>query len=100
MRLAGVKSHPYPRRDSLVPIMRCNRTLPRHGRQDRIFGTAERDTERIALCVDFSAVMYRERGTKEPPMLGEEVRVAISEPLDHLRRTIEVGEEKGHRAAR
>jgi hypothetical protein len=73
-------------------------TLRRDGGRDRIFDAAERDTKSVALRVHFPAVIYRELGPKEPPMLGEHVRIARSEPLDHLRRTIDVGEEEGDRA--
>ena len=56
--------------------------------------------ERIALGVDLDAVVPRERVAEHPAVLGEDVRVAVTELLEQARRALDVGEEKRDRAAR
>ena len=60
----------------------------------RVMCVAEGDEERIALRIDLGAAMLGKRGPKQGAMLGKHRAVALLQPLDQLRRAIDVGEEK------
>jgi hypothetical protein len=50
--------------------------------------------ERVALGVDLDAVVPRESVAEHPAVLGEDVRVAVTELLEQARRALDVGEEE------
>jgi hypothetical protein len=60
----------------------------------------ERDEERVTLRVHLDPVVARERLPQEPPMLREQLRVAVAMLLKQPRRALDVGEEKRDGPAR
>ena len=74
-RLTGMDSHPYPE------WALGQGPLPLARRLESITGPRERVEERVALRVDLHSAPLRERGTKDASMLGECVRVPLTEGL-------------------
>ena len=59
MGLAGVQPRPHPRRDAIVPALRCNCTLRCNRPQDRISDAPEHDKERVSLRVNLGTALSR-----------------------------------------
>ena len=87
-RLAGVDPDPDLRRGVNESTLRLG------GRGNGIARTAERDEERVALCVDLDAVVSSERVAQQPAMRGEQLLVCVAEPAREQGRPLDVGEEK------
>ena len=70
------------------------------GGEHRILRACKRDEEGVALRVDLVAAVRRERGAKQPSVVGEHVGVAVAKLLDEPRRALDVGEEEGDGSGR
>ncbi len=93
-RLAGVDPDPNPHGSAVERgLAFCSRG---HG----VGRAREGYEERIALGVDLDAVVPRERVAEHPAVLGEDVRVAVTDLLEQARRPFDVGEEERDRPAR
>ena len=57
------------------------RTLRLDGRGRGVAGTREGEEERVALHVDLDTAVRAERLAHDAPVLGDQLRVALSEPL-------------------
>jgi hypothetical protein len=71
------------------------------GGVDRLGSRRERVKEGVPLCVDLHAAVPGERPPQQPPVLGERLLVRLRAQLvQQARRTLDVGEQEGDRAAR
>ena len=93
-RLTRVDADPHSHRPSF------ERGLTVSGRGHRIGGACEGVEEGVALGVHLDAAVPRERISELPPVLGEHIRVALTELVQQSCRPLDVGEEKRHRSAR
>ena len=75
--------------------MRRERALAVDRRIHGLVRTSEGKEKRVALVVDFLAPVILRGRAKDPPMLGKEVAVPCTEPLQELRRSLYVSEEQG-----
>ncbi len=78
----------------------CQRYLGLPSSGDRISGPRERDEERVSLGVHLDPAVARESLTQQPPMLGEQVRIALPMLVQESRRPLDVREEQRDRPAR
>ena len=69
------------------------------GRGDGVARAREREEEGVALRVDLDAAVLREALAHQPPVVGEDVGVAVAELLQQARRALDVGEDEGDGAA-
>ena len=94
LRLAGVDADANAdraRREAGLDLLRCRHCIR---------GTGERAEERVALGVDLDTAMLSESAAHELAVLGECVRVRVSQLVEQLRRAFDVAEEKGDGAGR
>ncbi len=94
-RRSGVQAGTHPYRAGRERRGELARGLdrPRRGR--------EGEEERVALRVHLDAAVCRGRLADQPPVLGERRRIGLGAELVQQRgRALDVGEEKGDRAAR
>jgi hypothetical protein len=56
---------------------------------------SEHEEERVSLGVHLDAVARGEDPPDDAPMAGEDVGVALAEPLEQLGRALDVGEDEG-----
>ncbi len=56
----------------------------------------EGNEERVSLRVDLYDTMFSEAGSQQVAMGGKHYRVALLQPLDKLRRMVDIGKEKRH----
>ncbi len=88
--LTGMNSDPHAWRasgKSLLPLAR---------RLDSIAGPRERIEERVSLRIHLDAPALGERGAERTSMLGENVRVLVTEFVQEQRGALDVGEEEGN----
>jgi hypothetical protein len=85
--------------DRLVswPRVRHERQLHLDGRGGAGTRRGEHGEERVALGVDFLAVVRRQHPTEKPVVIRQDTRVRVSEPLKHRGGTLDVSEEEGER---
>ena len=81
------------------PRMLRQRPLSVDGSEHGVARVCECDEERITLGVDLVTVVRCERFAKDPLVLGQHRLIAVAQPLDELGRPLDIGEEKGDRAA-
>jgi hypothetical protein len=62
------------------------------GGRYRVAGAHKREEERVSLRVDLDAVVRCERVSHEPSMGGEDVAVAVGQPFEKDRRSLDVRE--------
>ena len=94
-RLGGVYAHSDTHVARLRPVVRRERALGVDGRIHGLVRASEGKEERVALVVDLLAAVILRGRAKDPPMLGKEVSVPCTQPLQELRRSLYVGEEQG-----
>ena len=100
-RFTGMQSHPHPQRCITRPDMLAKSPLRCDGRRHGISGAGKCHQEGIPLSVDFLAVPPGECGTKQAPMLHDDIRVtAVAEALEERGGPLDVGEEEGDRPGR
>ena len=93
-RLAGVDPDPNPYGSTVERgLAFCSRG---HG----VGRAREGYEERVALGVDLDAVVPRERFAEHPAVLGEDVRVVVTDLLEQASRPFDVGKEERDRPAR
>ena len=83
------QAHPHANR----PVGKRLLSLAR-GRK-RIARPREGDEECVSLRVYLDAAVRREGGPQRAPVLGQRLRVGVSELVQQLGRALDVGEEKG-----
>jgi hypothetical protein len=83
--------------DASWPRVRQERQLRLDGRSGAGTRRGEHGEERVALGVDFLAVMRRQRQAQEPVVMSQHIRVRVPEPLKHRGGTLDVSEEEGER---
>ena len=93
-RLAGVESH------TDLDHATGQRPLGLHRRRDGLRGPCEREEERVALGVDLCTSVGGDGFPDDATMLGQGVRVGVSEVAQQPRRTLDVGEQEGDLAGR
>ena len=75
-----------------VPALRLD------GSHGRVARTSEREEERVTLCVDLDAAVGAERLAHDPPVVGNQGGVGVPEPLEQLRRALDVAEHERDRS--
>jgi hypothetical protein len=98
--LAGVDADPHADVDTRGPTLGSERPLRAHRGGDRVARPRERDEERVTLGVDLATVVLVERRPQQALMLGEHLGVAVRQPRQQPRRTLDVTEEKRDGATR
>ena len=98
--LSRVDAHPNLHLGAVRPGMSGERTLRLDGGEDGALGGSERVEERVALGIDFVAVVLREGLTEQALVLGQHRGIAVAQPPDELGRALDVREHERHRAAR
>ena len=88
-RAAGVEAHPDPDRSGL----QCSSCIDRCIR--RAVRRSERDEERVPLGVHLDAAVRRECLAERTPVLGERLRVGLTELVQEAGRALDVREEEG-----
>jgi hypothetical protein len=71
-----------------------------HRGGDRVARPGEGDEERIAFGADLATAVLSERRAQQAPMVVEHVGVAVAQPPQQTRRTLDVGEQERDGAAR
>ena len=99
-RVTGVDPHPHSDRGPFRPCLFGQRALCSDGCLDGVLRAAERDEERVALRVDLLAARLLEGPAQEPAVRREHVAVGVAQLPEEDRRALDVGEQKGHGAAR
>ena len=99
-RLTGVNAHPHAHIDCPRPRMSRERLLRGPRGTDGVACLPERDEEAIALGIDFSTAVLRERRAEKPPMIRQNVGVTLAELLKQTCRPFDVREEEGNGARR
>ena len=92
--LAGVDAHTHSHGT------RRKRALCRVRRGDRVARSCERDEEGITLRVHLDAPVLGHSAAQRSPMLGEDLRIAITQLLECSRRPFDICEEEGHDTGR
>ncbi len=93
-RLAGVDADPH------AHGRLGQRRLRRDGREHGIASALEGTQERVALGVHLDAAVLGDGCADVLPVLGERLRVRRAERVEQARRSLDVGEQQRHRAAR
>ena len=94
-RLGGVYAHPDTYVARFRPLVRREGALRVDRRLRGLVRTPEGKEERVALVVDLLARVILRRRPKDSPMLGQELAVPCTQPLQELRRSLYVSEEEG-----
>jgi len=89
-----VHPHPDPQFDALRPGVSCECTLGRASSFCSRGGLLEDDEEFVTAVVDDVSAGGRDRVAEQTAMVVEELGVAVAEPLDELRRALDVGEDE------
>ena len=63
---------------------------------ERVGRAGETDEERVALSIDFVPVVGRECRPQDSLLLGQDGGITLAQALYQSRRSLDVGEEKGH----
>ena len=79
---AGVQAHSHTHVHSFGPVMSGQGALSGHSPLDRTPRALEYDEEGIALHVDLAPPMPLERGSKQPPLIGEQLAIPIAQLLE------------------
>ncbi len=98
-RLTGVDAHPDANLLTVWPGKRPERPLRGDGGGNGVAGTLERVEERVALRIELPPAPGTERVAHDPPVIGECLRVPVAQPLEELRRALDVGEHERDRSA-
>ena len=99
-RLAGVEAHADEELAPLGPGVREEGALSLARCGERLACALKGDDEGVAFVVHLVAAMAHERRAQEPAMVVQRLRVAVDAQLcDQPRGALDVGEEKGDRAA-
>jgi hypothetical protein len=77
----GMKSHTYPYRDTVGPLVAENAALRSHCCFEGIFRSSECDEDRIALSIHLVPVSLFRSGAEELTIVREDLRVAVTEVL-------------------
>ena len=88
-RLTGVNSDAHTDRAFGKAILSFARRL------DSVAGPRERIEQRVSLSVHLDPAALSERGTEDPSMFRENLRVLVTEVVQERRRALDVGEEEG-----
>ena len=89
-----METHPHLDLDAVGPVVGEEGLLTLDRGEKRIACARKSDEEGVALSVDLVAPMGHERSTKEAPMIGENLRIALAQLLDEPCRPLDVGEEE------
>src|SRR5436190_20060849 len=100
LRLAGMDAHAHADVDTLGPAPGRKGSLRSHCGGNRVARPRERDEERVALVIDLATGVLVERLAKHTLVLGEDLRVAATQPRQQPRRTLYVTEQKRDGASR
>src|SRR5437867_12398667 len=93
-------AHAHAHVDALGPTPGRKRSLRAHRGGNRVARPRERNEEPVALRIDLATVVLVERLAKHALVLGEDVRIAATQPLQQPRRTLNVTEQKRDGATR
>jgi hypothetical protein len=99
-RVTGVNADPDPDRRTIWPLMSRQRPLDLQRAQHGLLRTSERREERISLGIHLRATLPGDGRADQPPVLGQDLRVPLTQCLDQARRPLDVGEHEGDRPAR
>ena len=94
-RLARVQAHPDEHRLTVRPGLCGERALRGHRRCGRCRRARERREDRVALRVHDLATLPLDDVAQDPLVLGEDVPVAVAEPLQQPGRSLDVREQEG-----
>jgi hypothetical protein len=97
--LPGMEAHADAQLGTGRPLVRRERALSGNRRGDRVPAALEAVEERVALGVDLLSAPGGERVADQAAMLRERVGVAFAEPLEKLRRPLDVREDERDGAA-
>ena len=86
--------HPHPHHDAIWPGVSGQRPLCSHRRRHRLARLAERDEMAVAFSADLAAVEPGERRPQQPLVLGQDLDVPVTQPLEQPRRTLDVAEQQ------
>jgi len=76
------------------------RPLDRQRAQHRLLGPGEHHEKRIPLGVHLMTIVGGNGGPDQPPVVGQNLRVALPQRLDQPGRPLDIGEHKRDRPAR
>ena len=96
--LAGVYADPNAHLAAIRPLVRMQRLLGRCRAGTGLQRAVEHDEEGVSLGAQLVTAIGRQRLPQDGVMGEEHLRVALAQPLDEARRSLDVAEEEGHRA--
>jgi hypothetical protein len=96
--LPRVQPHADAHLDAIRPGMAFEGALSVDRARHRVARARERHEERVSLRIDLAAAMCLEALAEDPLVVGQQLAVPVAEPLDELRRSLDVGEEQRDRA--
>jgi hypothetical protein len=99
-RLSSVDADTYARLHAGRPLMAGERALDRDGRFHSVLRSQEDGERRVTLRVDVVTACLGKRGLDHSTLLGQDIAVAVTEPIGQPSRTLNVREEEGDRARR
>jgi hypothetical protein len=95
--LAGVQAHPDPHREPGRPAVAGQAALGVHRGPDRPHRAGEGGEERVALGADLDPAVP-DRPAQDGRVLVAHRPVAVAQVLEQPGRTLDVGEQEGHRS--
>lgn len=93
-RLSRVQADPHANRDTSRPLRGSMCALGVHCSSESVPGAREDEEERVSLRVHLDAVASRKRISDDAPVAGEHLAVVVAQPLQELRRVLDVGEDE------
>src|SRR5262249_14966551 len=66
----------------------------------RLLRASERDEKCVPLGIHLMAALPRDGRADQPPVLGQDLRVALPQRLDQPRRSLDIAEQEGDRPLR
>ena len=98
--LAGVQSHAHADGLPAGPVRRRVCTLCFDRSCNGVSRAREGEEECVSLGIDLDAVVATERATNDSSVRGQDFGISVAEPLEQLRRVLDVGKDKRHRSGR
>ena len=98
--LAGVQSHAHADGLPVGPVRGRMCALCFDRSRNGISRAREGEEECVSLGIDLDAVVATERATNDSSVRGQDFGIPVAEPLEQLRRVLDVGEDERHRSGR
>jgi hypothetical protein len=99
-RVAGVNADPHPDRRAGWPLVARQGPLDLQRAQHGLLRVGKRHEERVALRVHLVAGVLSDGRADQPPVLGQDLPVAVSQGLDQPGRPLDIAEQECDQPAR